>query len=402
MKTTTTLTARDRVRYLKHALKAADWFVNTQMRPARRENTDLGRFLYYYFMPEKRPLPGINWTMGRALFVLADAYKITRDKRYLESAELGARYLFAMQPVDPYYAKTCGTFREYLPQGNWGGILDGAQAASGLLMLYHATRNPDYLRRGRAFGDFLLRTCRRDVGFPQGVEYYPDRVIHPKSALEKCCIAECSAIPLWHLYNITRERKYLPPIVAAADRILPFQRDDGAMLAYRGVKRFDKLNPNQHCGRGEGGERLVLRNDDGIVVVMLAAYKITGHRKYLDAMVHYADWIVANEPHERPFCGFGIQAANVLDIGKVAGKDYTPWVVENVAKHCLSLQISGTGDTKADGGFCGEDEEDEGGIYGGKSKDYIPTRTTCYQAAALFRLSGRGTGTGFSVFGYGK
>jgi hypothetical protein len=138
------------------------------------------------------------------------------------------------------------------------------------------------------------------------------------------------------------------------------------------------------------------------VVVVLAAYKITGDKKYLDAMVRYADWTIANEPHERPYNAFGIQAANVFDIGKVAGKDYTPWILDNLKKHCLDLQVSGTGDAKADGGFCGEDEEGNAGIFGGKAKDYVPTRNTCYMAGLLYRLSGEGTGTGFSVFGWPK
>ena len=49
---------------------------------------------------------------------------------------------------------------------------------------------------------------------------------------------------------------------------------------------------NHHEGRGEGKERYVLHNDDGIVVVVLAAYEATKDRTYLDAAVKYADYIV--------------------------------------------------------------------------------------------------------------
>jgi hypothetical protein len=109
-----------------------------------------------------------------------------------------------------------------------------------------------------------------------------------------------------------------------------------------------------------------------------------------------------NEPHERPYNAFGIQANNVLDVGKAAGKDYTAWVLDHLDKHCLQLQVSGTGDPKADGGFKGEDEEGNAGIFGGKSFDYVPTRNTCYMTGTLLRLSGKGTGSGFSVFGLGE
>ncbi|KKL99283.1 hypothetical protein LCGC14_1815970 [marine sediment metagenome] len=50
-------------------------------------------------------------------------------------------------------------------------------------------------------------------------------------------------------------------------------------------------------------------------------------------------------------------------------------------------------------GCRGEDEEGDTGVYGGDSLDYVVTRTTCYSAGTLFRLSGQGTGAGFSVFG---
>lgn len=54
---------------------------------------------------------------------------------------------------------------------------------------------------------------------------------------------------------------------------------------------------------------------------------------------------------------------------------------------------------KADGGFRGEDEEGNAGIFGGVALDYVPTRNTCYMTGLLYRLSGWGTGAGFSVFG---
>jgi hypothetical protein len=108
---------------------------------------------------------------------------------------------------------------------------------------------------------------------------------------------------------------------------------------------------------------------------------------------------MANEPHERSYNAFGIQAANVLDIGQEAGLDFTDWVLDNLQKHCLDLQVSNSGDPRADGGFRGEDEEGNTGIFGGNALDYVVTRTTCYMAGLLFRLSGKGSGSGFSMDG---
>ena len=389
----------DRKMFLDRALKAADWFVNAQIKCDRPWKSDHGRFIYYFYMPGKKEVPGLNWTHGRAVFVLSDAWKITGDRKYLASMELGARYMRALQPLDPYYAVTCGSIREEIPQAPRGGVLDGAQAASGFLMLYHVTGDPDFLRRGRAFCAFMRRTWRPDRGLPSVAYYFPEKIEYLEENLFSC-IHQASAIPIWHLYNITGEGQFLPVLTDAADRIMACQRSDGGINFTSDVANVKDVPFNHHWGLGEGRERCLLRNDDGIAVVALAAYKITGNRKYLDGMVAYADWIVANEPHVRPYNAFGIQAANVLDIGTVAGKDYTPWVMEHIKKRCLDMQVFGSGEPKADGGFCGEDEEGDAGIFGGKATDYVPTRNTCYMAGLLFRLSGKGTGTGFSVFGY--
>jgi DUF1680 family protein len=396
------LSKKDRDQFLKRALLAADWFVNSQL---TREHgllgcdANLGRFLYYYFVPKKQYVPGINWTHGRALFVLADAYKITGDKRYLDAAEMGARFIRALQPLDPYYSVTHGAIAERFAHENFAGTLDGAQAASGMLMLYHLTGNHDYLRHGQAFCDFITRSWRPDVGMPRHCSYYPEQVYYPGDPVD--AIHQAIAIPLWHCYNITGEGRYVQVILDAADRVLTCQREDGGIYAIQDIRAMEALPLNHHWGLGEGNDRYLLRNDDGIVVVVLAAYKLSGNAKYLDAMVRYGEWIMANEPHVRPFNAFGVQANNVLDIAKAAGKDWTPWVLKHLDKHCLKLQALRTGDPRAEGGFRGEDEEGNAGIFGGHALDYVVTRTTCYMAGTLFRLSGQGTGTGFSVFGMG-
>ena len=397
---TANISERDRKMYLDRALKAADWYVNSQLGEPRAEwNADRGRFLYYYFPPQRQHVPGINWTQGRGLFVLTEAYKLSGEERYRRSAELAVRYIAALQIMDPYYGRALGAIKEETPQGARAGALDGAQAASGLLMYEKVTGEKDALRRGRAFGDYILRHFSTDTGMPGEAYVYPEERVAHGIGYAGHAIGQATAIPLWHLYRRTGERKYLPPVIYGADLILGCQRADGAMHNCRDISQAKPPRPNHHEGRGEGDERFILRNDDGMMVVVLAAYQVTRDRKYLDAAVAYADWIVANEPHERPFCGFPVQANNVLDTAKVAGKDYTDWVLAHLGKHLLDLQVLDSDDPRANGGFRGEDEEDEGGIFGGTSLDYVVQRVTCYAAGTLFRLSGKGTGAGFSVFG---
>ena len=395
------LSPSDRRIFLKRALRAADWFANSQLGSHRpRWNADRGRFLYYYFIPGKKYVPGINWTQGRGLFTVTEAYKITRNLKYLRAAQAAADYVSALQVTDPRFKKTLGTIKEHTPQDIWAGALDGAQAASGFLMLYEAARNREYLLRGKSFCDYLMRNFRPEKGgFPSGaggwpvekVEYQTDWTIH-----------HCTSMPLWHLYRITGDKRLLRPVVWAADAMLRSQQADGSFFCRKDIRKLTRPEPNQHEGRGKGMERYLIRNDDGMVVIFLAAFKATGKLKYLDSMVSYAEWMMKSGPLTRPFCGFPVQASSLLDIGKAAKKDFSPWVLDNLKRYLLDLQVSGSGDPKAEGGFRGEDEENEGGIFGGQSLDYVPARNTCYAAGALFRLSGRGTGAGFSVSGLGR
>lgn len=395
-----TLSAKDRKMYLGRALKAADWFVNVQITHPKNWFGDNKRFPYYYNMKVKQKVPGLNWTHGRALFVLSEAYKIAKKKAYLESANRGAEYIAALQVMDPHFKKAHGTIKEEIPAVWHSGILDAAQAASGLIMLGTVSANKEWLRRGDAFCECMLRHYRKGIGLPNWIQIYPEEIVRYSSITPAGTIGYASEIPLWHQYRRTGDRRYLRPVINAADIILKAQRDDGGIYFVQKLKDGRKVvGANHHWGFGEGKDRYLLRNDDGIVVVVLAAYMATKKKKYLDAMVRYMEWIVANEPHKRPFNAFGVQANNVLDIGKVAGIDRSEWVLDNLKKHCLDLQVVGSKDKNAEGGFRGEDEEGEGGVFGGKSLDYVVTRTTCYMAGTLFRLSGKGTGTGFSVFG---
>ncbi len=429
------ITDNDRQMYLERALKGADWFVHSQLgqwralshmgdnrlvydnqyffsehfegeRDSDKDwsrdrgiafNANRGRFIYQYYMPERKYVPGLNWTQGRALFVLTEAYKITGDERYLETARFGAKYVQGLQVTDPYYSKALGAIRELTPVGSACGMLDGAQAASGLVMMERVSQESNWLRLAKMFGDFLVRHWA-DEGLPLRVFLWPEEIVEVQSECERC-MEYCIAIPLWHLYRRTGEDKYLRPVIWAADSILEMQRPEGDFWCWRTRDPDNPPLPSHHQGMGDGEEKFRLRNDDGIVTLLLAAHEATGESRYLDACVAYADCIISETPGDRPYCVFPIKANNVLDIGKAAGKDYSAWVVDNLQERVLGLQVNGSGDPMAEGGFRGEDEQGEGGVFGGTSLDYVVTRVTCYATGTLFRLSGKGTGAGFSVWG---
>lgn len=431
------LSEQEKQNYLNRALAAADWFVRTQLGQWRAGahrgdnslvwddhyftasafegfrdknktweqdrgiafNADRGRFLYYYHMPTGKHVPGLNWTMGRALFVLTEAYKITGDERYLESAVFGAKYVEGLCVTDPYYDQCLGAIRELNPVGVVSGMLDAAQAGSGLIMLYRVTGEENWLRLGRAWCDFILRHWTPQKRLPSKAVLWPEQRIDFGWA--DTCMHLCTTIPLWHMYRTTGEQKYLDPVIWAADKLLADHQLDNGVLTYRHKDRLDLDNPpgpNHHQGIGEGIEKFYLRNDDGTMVYLLAAWEATGDKRYLDAANANVGWIVSAPPVQPPYCVFPLQANNVLDVAAAGGDDHSTWVTDHIDT-LLALQVTDSGDPKADGGFRGEDEQGDGGVFGGTSMEYVVTRVTCYSAGTLYRLSGKGTGAGFSVAG---
>jgi hypothetical protein len=404
----TGISKKDQGRFLKRALLAADWYEYSQLGKERTEwDADRGRFMYYYFLPDGRYVPGISWTQARAIFVLADAYTATGKKKYLDSAIMGGRYLEALQVLDPHHQRLHGCFMYRTPQGPEGGSLDGAQSVSALMMLEGLTGNREYLRRSQAFAAYLLRNYRREKTFLFKGRIFPrHEVVRIDTAPQWDTVEQASAICLWHLFRRTGDRTLLPLLRKAADQILLNQRADGALQMTQDIAKIPATAMkyhNHHWGHGRGADKFVLRNDDGLTVVLLAAHRIFGKEKYLDAAVAYADWIVRSGPTgPRPYCSFPCQAGNVLDIGRAADRSYRSWILDNLEKYLLELQNLDRTDRRGYGGFRGEDEHTrggKGGIFGGHSLDYVTNRTTCYAAGTLFRLSGQGTGSGFSVDG---
>jgi len=263
------ISEQDRKVCLEKALKAADWFVNSRYQGDHRFDANNGRCLYYHFMPERRSLPGINWSHGRAMFVLAEAYKISGDDKYLEAARGCGRFVRALQQLDPARPVSYGVFAEESPTCGFAGMLDGAQAASGLLMLHEVSGDEGCLRGGRAFCDFLVRNWREGAALPGQVRFDPDNV-HSSAAVVTKCMHHCTAIPLWHLHRITGEACYVPPLLDAADRILKCQRPEGPFNFVEDTDGVELPAPNHHEGYGDGDERYILRNDDGIVTVVTA------------------------------------------------------------------------------------------------------------------------------------
>jgi hypothetical protein len=375
----------------KSAILAADWYVNSQL-PLRPGGSDwdanAGRFIYNYHIPTRWRVNGLPWTQARAIMVLMAAYRLTGKSKYMEAAKKGAGYLFTTQEVDqtrPYF----GTFHEEVPQSDKCWPRDGAEAASGYLHLYHETGDKDLVRRCKLYADWLLSVSDKKDGFPPGGSYFnPVRQHFYRKAF-----LVGTGMMYGLLYRATGEKKYLEkglrPLAVSVEK--HFLGKDGALIE----THFDP-----HHTRADKTGRLLVLNDDGLCAALLSYGKITNQPKLIEQAVRIADWMMTLGKVDQ-FSSLPGQLNFILDIHRETGeKKYHDYVLKRLPE-VLALQVTGSKDPWAQGGFRGEDELPKWYVKGARNKDFVLNRVTAYSALCLFKLlNGTEWTPGYSAFGW--
>jgi PelA/Pel-15E family pectate lyase len=190
--------------------------------------------------------------------VYLDAYEATGDTYYLEAADGAARALI----------------RGQLDCGGWNYIID---FKAGSIDDWYANEgnHPDF----NEFSHF------------DGNATFDDRVTYGPTML------------LLRLYDITSDPVYLPPLEKALNFVLEAQLPKGGWS-----QRYPHI--------GTGYDTYYTFNDDVIqdnINMLLKAYTILTNKKYLDAALRGADFIVLSQ-HSGPQYGWGLQYSHDMKL----------------------------------------------------------------------------------------
>lgn len=392
-------------KFLTAALKAADWFVNSQVTMKRPQwDANHGRFIYTYCIPAKLKILGLSWTQGRGIITELAAWEATGDGKYLKSAIQAGEYIKHLQIMDPRDPRTFGIIREEVPGSWYMNTRDGLEAALGLLYLHRATGDGEWLHRARVFGDwFLSQAFDEKSGWaPASVSLAASE--NPHLPGHSFCLG--GGIYFFALLaKATGDSKYLDRAFRPMARRLAdeYVRDsDGAILVSPKSGRGDV-----RIGHHEVGDRRyagLALNDDACGLSVLVAHRELGEARYLDLATKYGELMLRDEYPLPAHAAGPLRALTLAELSRATGEEkYAAFAAGRIAPTFLPSQVGGTGDPDVDGAFRGEDEDP--GWYGPKGAgplDFVNTRVTAYAASALFKLDGTVFGPYYSAWDWEK
>ncbi len=376
-----------RVEFKKRALLCADWFVETIVRSVPpRHDANQGRVLYNYHVPSRTVTLGIGWSNARAIMVLLQAYSVTKDARYLDTARLAAEYLFRLQVMDRrrfYY----GTFCEETPFSNFTYPRDAMEVVDALAQMAHVTGEREYLYRAKLFLKFFFARClRNDKKFglwPWGKVSFDGKNTFMEAEFH-------GGIPaiLYRVHRIGGSKRCITVAEKLTRTLVErfYDPERGTLIS--------REDTPHHGGSGEP-----VQNDDGCGVSLVCMYLATGEKLFLDVASSYADYLCTHpELAEGRFAAPAIQAVFLMDMYRLTGKRKYLGASRERAEIFTPRQVLDSEDVYARFGFIGEDEEPEWYYPGSKREEFVVTRATAYAAMAMFKMAGI-VGPAYSAFG---
>jgi hypothetical protein len=313
---------------------------------------------------------------------LLSAWLVGRDPAHLYAAELGLEYVKSIQYFGPEHPASHGLFLAETPLSNHAGPRDGIECAQALLAHHLVTGDNASLIRARAFFDRLLAMMENGAWLDNGhniiprlkpVQFLVDSGA-PRSVVERWCDF-VAALPLLQLAMATRETRYTAAATQFGGFILEHLcHPDGSIRAKNG---------GHHSSSPEG----FLDNDDGIVLALVALWKHTGGRKFLDAAVANADWWLARERRlPANYSTLPLLTLIMADLSRATGEARFARFLNEHAAALFELQIVKDERPLIAGAFLGEDMASH---YrrGSVAEDFISLRSTSYGALALGRLA---------------
>jgi len=389
--------------YLDRALKAADWYVNTQVRMRRPDwDANHGRLVYTYHMPTRRRILGLSWTQGRGIITLLSAYEATEKPEYLQTAVQAGEYIKHLQVMDNRSALSYGAIREECPASWYSYPRDAFEAGLGLIFLYRITADEEYLYRAKLFGEWIINTAMDETGWTPGSFFLQGCDADKQSERHSFCLG--GGVPFFaYLAKATGDSKYMHkgfrPMVEHLKNT--YVRDeDGVILVV--AKGKDLSKAMGHHAAVEERYQGVAVNDDACGITMLVAYKELGQEEYLDLSIKYGDWMLADEYPRSTYAAAPLRALTLAELSAVSGeKKYAQFAAESLVPEFMAGQMLGTGDPAVEGAFRGEDEPPH--YYGpkeAKREEFVNNRVTAYAANALFKLDGKVFGPYYSALNW--
>jgi hypothetical protein len=362
---------------LERAVLCGDWMLRNQV--TFRQDANKGRTIRSYDAKTKERILTGNWMTGHLAMCALALWKRTGEKKYLTAAERAGHYIMSLQVMDqddPYY----GAIRELTPQSIEFAPRDAAGGAWGLVWLAEATGDPEYRRRARLYGDWLVEKGMYR-GWPMFAIYMDDELDHFYS---RGYFQSGAGLFLHDLFVSTGDPKYIERGLLPIARIYrdDFINEDGSVIKERDPFTGKVTDPRS------GREDIPVVNDDFGALMLIAASRLFDDDSYIGKAARYARWLASVQDDDGGFLGGKIPSGvpvgeiTLRDIGTVTNDRTLIEAANRALEKLLTMQILDTGDSCIDGGFHG--------IYEGVEPDRegrtcVNMRTSGYALMAMLK-----------------
>jgi len=269
-------TTTQKTGYIEKAEQTAEWISSTGI-PA-------GNMVYYPSQPDTMQRGEISLyhgVPGTTLFFL-EMYKATGSAAYADEAHRAARWLISRANA----GKKGFFWTDYTPSSSpvpYAGLYSGtAGVGTAFLNLGIYLENDEYLQYARGAADWLTENMAvRQTG---GAWNSSNDIISGAAG---------TGLYLLKAAEYFNDGAYLNAAMKAGDHLISLGIEDAPGVKWKAFAQTTKIYPNFSHGTS------------GIAYYMARLYQLTGEKRYLDAALSGAEWLLSHEEeHEGDGCAW--------------------------------------------------------------------------------------------------
>ena len=365
------------------AEKATQWMIRNQV--SDRLDANRGRCLCHYNPKSKAFQMTASWETGCVCMDMLAMYKRTGEQVYLDRAELAGRYIMGLQVMDQRQERYYGVLRELTPQSLEFCPRDATTGAWGLVWLYNATKNPEYLDRAVLFGNWHMKYGMHE-GWPLYAQFMTDEM---EDYYAKGSFQSGTGLFYHDLFRASGDIRYIQhgmkPI--AENYRDNFFFDNGRVIQERDVFTNEITSASKQSG--VVAEMHEYNDDFGNAMLQMAS-DLFKDESFREQARKYAHWLAEQQDEDGGYqngeAPSGVPDSMIYfhDLGTYYNDDVLLKARDKALAKLLSTQFENTGDPKLDGAFRGAYTGPKD--IPGAADVNINIRTTQYAIIALLKI----------------
>ena len=345
-----------------YAIRTGSWLLNNQIQEVQGLNPfslDIGRFPVNVHIHTHKKVDGLlstNWMTGMAVYALTMLYDLTKDRRWVESAEAAGNYLRCLQLTMDSNPEARGALVEYGHHYKSCSTRDSLSGAWGLLRLYRATEDQEFLDRAELFAVWYRNHAMDpEYGYPiWGHELGTGR---PNKTILNG-FQGGSTLFFRDLYEATGNKKYLETSLQIADFFMENFWDDENGIHITFVPQTG-FKGDEQGAKKQGWNEMHKFNDDFAAIGLMLLGVTTGESRYLEWVDRYMQWCLQQQNDDGSFgtlrlsVSSCVTAMNLLNASLLLDKPEYLKGADRARAHLMSRYQKTPDDSLVDGGVLG-------------------------------------------------